>query len=169
MQECDVVHTGRQLGEQIGNPLAAIAILLEVPARFDDSSLVATTPTAKCLDCDHRYELQPIKEVFLVDETMPICDSCGSEFIKTATVSFGQAMPEKEMARAQRETLACDLFIAIGSSLVVYPAAGFPIMAKQNDAGMVILNREATDLDSHADLVINGEIGPTLGDAVAVN
>ena len=78
-------------------------------------------------------------------------------------------MPEKEMARAQRETLACDLFIAIGSSLVVYPAAGFPIMAKQNDAGMVILNREATDLASHADLVINGEIGPTLGDAVAVN
>ena len=124
---------------------------------------------AKCLDCDHRHELQPIKKVFLVDETMPICDGCGSEFIKTATVSFGQAMPEKEMARAQRETLACDLFIAIGSSLVVYPAAGFPIMAKQNDAGMVILNREATDLDSHADLVINGEIGPTLGDAVAVN
>ena len=124
---------------------------------------------AKCLDCDHRHELQAIKESFLVDETMPICDSCGSEFIKTATVSFGQAMPEKEMARAERETLACDLFIAIGSSLVVYPAAGFPIMAKQNDAGMVILNREATDLDSHADLVINGEIGPTLGDAVAVN
>jgi NAD-dependent deacetylase len=100
---------------------------------------------------------------------MPICSACGSEFMKTATISFGQAMPEDKMALAQRETLACDLFIVIGSSLVVYPAAGFPVMAKQNGSGMVILNREPTDLDGHADLVIHGEIGPTLGDAVAVN
>ncbi len=131
--------------------------------------LHGNTTYAKCLGCGERHELDPIKEAFLADETMPICEACGSEFIKTATISFGQAMPEVEMARAQRETLACDLFIAIGSSLVVYPAAGFPIMAKQNGSGMVILNREPTDLDSYADLVINGEIGPTLGDAVAVN
>ena len=124
---------------------------------------------AKCLGCGVRHELAPIKEAFLVDETMPICTACGSEFMKTATISFGQAMPEAEMARAQRETLACDLLIAIGSSLVVYPAAGFPIIAKENGAGLVILNREPTDLDGHADLVVNGEIGPTLGDAVAVN
>ena len=124
---------------------------------------------AKCLGCGLRHELDPIKEAFLADETMPICAGCGSEFMKTATISFGQSMPEAEMARAQRETLACDLFIAIGSSLVVYPAAGFPVMAKQNGCGMVILNREPTDLDQYADLVINGEIGPTLGDAVAVN
>lgn len=124
---------------------------------------------AKCLGCGLRHELDPIKEAFLADETMPICTGCGSEFMKTATISFGQSMPEEEMARAQRETLACDLFIAIGSSLVVYPAAGFPVMAKQNGSGMVILNREPTDLDQYADLVINGEIGPTLGDAVAVN
>ena len=124
---------------------------------------------AKCLTCGLRHELEPIKAAFMADETMPVCTGCGGEYMKTATISFGQAMPEAEMARAQRETLACDLFIAIGSSLVVYPAAGFPVMAKQNNAGMVILNREPTDLDSHADLVINGEIGPTLGDAVAVN
>ncbi len=124
---------------------------------------------AKCLTCGLRHELAPIKAAFLADETMPICTGCGSEYMKTATISFGQSMPEDKMARAQRETLACDLFIAIGSSLVVYPAAGFPIVAKQNGAGMVILNREPTDLDSHADLVLNGEIGPTLGDAVAVN
>ncbi len=124
---------------------------------------------AKCLGCGLRHELAPIKEAFLADETMPICTACGSEFMKTATISFGQAMPEDKMALAQRETLACDLFIAIGSSLVVYPAAGFPVMAKQNGSSMVILNREPTDLDSHADLVINGEIGPTLGDAVTVN
>ena len=124
---------------------------------------------AKCLGCGQRHELEPIKAAFVADETMPICSACGSEFMKTATISFGQAMPEDKMALAQRETLACDLFIAIGSSLVVYPAAGFPVMAKQNGSGMVILNREPTDLDSHADLVINGEIGPTLGDAVTVN
>jgi len=124
---------------------------------------------AKCLTCGLRHGLAPIKAAFLADETMPVCTGCGSEYMKTATISFGQSMPEEKMARAQRETLACDLFIAIGSSLVVYPAAGFPVMAKQNGAGMVILNREPTDLDRHADLVINGEIGPTLGDAVAVN
>jgi NAD-dependent deacetylase len=131
--------------------------------------LHGNTTYAKCLGCGQRHELEPIKAAFLADETMPMCSACGSEFMKTATISFGQAMPEDKMALAQRETLACDLFIAIGSSLVVYPAAGFPVMAKQNGAGMVILNREATDLDSHADLVINGEIGPTLGDAVSVN
>lgn len=131
--------------------------------------LHGNTTYAKCLGCGERHELAPIKEAFQADETMPICTACGSEYMKTATISFGQSMPEDKMERAQRETLACDLFIAIGSSLVVYPAAGFPVMAKQNGAGMVILNREPTDLDAHADLVINGEIGPTLGDAVAVN
>ena len=82
---------------------------------------------------------------------------------------FSDPAVKRQLEDWDVETLACDLFIAIGSSLVVYPAAGFPIMAKQNGSSMVILNREPTDLDSHADLVINGEIGPTLGDAVAVN
>ena len=73
------------------------------------------------------------------------------------------------MRRAQVETLACDLFLAIGSSLVVYPAAGFPMLAKQNGAGLVILNRDATDQDEIADLVLHREIGPTLGAVVRVN
>ena len=124
---------------------------------------------AKCLDCGERHELASIRAVFEQDEMLPTCEKCGSEFIKTATISFGQTMPEVEMARAQQATLACDLLIAVGSSLVVYPAAGFPIMAKQNGASLAILNREPTDLDAYADLVVNGEIGPTLGDAVGVN
>ena len=77
-------------------------------------------------------------------------------------------MPQAAMERAQAETLSCDLFIAIGSSLVVYPAAGFPVLAKQNGARLVIINREPTDLDGLADLVINAEIGATLGDAVGI-
>jgi NAD-dependent deacetylase len=89
--------------------------------------------------------------------------------VKTATISFGQAMPEDAMRAAQIETLQCDLFLAIGSSLVVYPAAGFPLMAKEHGARLVILTRDPTDLDRYADLVLNEEIGPILGDAVGVN
>ena len=69
----------------------------------------------------------------------------------------------------KRETLACDLFLAVGSSLVVYPAAGLAVLAKQSGSILVILNREPTDLDGIPDLVINREIGPTLGEAANVN
>ena len=123
---------------------------------------------ATCLSCEMRYELEPIRAAFEADKTLPVCDDCGG-VVKTATISFGQAMPEGPMDRAREETLACDLFLAVGSSLVVYPAAGFPAMAKQNDAMLVIVNRDPTDLDRIADLVLNSEIGPTLGEAVNVN
>jgi len=73
------------------------------------------------------------------------------------------------MERAREVTLAADLFIVLGSSLVVYPAAGFPIMAKQNGSRLVIINREATDQDEMADLVIHAEIGSTMSRAVGVN
>ena len=122
---------------------------------------------AACLSCAKRYELGPIFEVFERDETLPVCD-CGG-LIKTATISFGQAVPAAEMDRAEEETLACDVFIAIGSSLVVYPAAAFPILAKRNGAKLVIINREPTEQDGTADLVLHAEIGETLGDAVGVD
>jgi NAD-dependent deacetylase len=123
---------------------------------------------ASCLECAARYEIDPIRETFLKDETLPLCNHCGGA-VKTATISFGQAMPEDAMRAAQIETLQCDLFLAIGSSLVVYPAAGFPLMAKEHGARLVILTRDPTDLDRYADLVLNEEIGPVLGDAVGVN
>jgi NAD-dependent deacetylase len=75
-------------------------------------------------------------------------------------------MPEQPMRRAHAETLACDLFLAIGSSLVVYPAAAFPALAKRNGARLVIVNREPTELDEIADLVINDEIGRALASFV---
>jgi NAD-dependent deacetylase len=83
--------------------------------------------------------------------------------VKAATISFGQAMPEDEMRRAAELSQHCDLFIAIGSSLVVWPAAGFPMMAKHAGARLVIINNEATEQDDHADLVIHNDIGETLG------
>jgi NAD-dependent deacetylase len=122
---------------------------------------------ATCIACDTRHELEPILEDFARDETLPECRACGG-LVKTATVSFGQSMPPAAMQRAETETLGCDLFLAIGSSLVVFPAAGFPLLAKRNGARLVIINREPTELDGMADLVLNEEIGPTLGDAVGV-
>jgi len=127
--------------------------------------LHGNTTYATCLDCGERYELGPIRDAFQQDETLPVCDECKG-IGKTATISFGQAMPEQEMLRSEQETRACDLFIAIGSSLVVYPAAGFPGLAKRAGAKLVILNRDPTDLDSQADLVLNREIGPTLSQVV---
>ena len=73
------------------------------------------------------------------------------------------------MARAEQETRACDLFLVLGSSLVVYPAASFPIFAKRNGAALAIVNREPTDQDELADLVLHDEIGATLSAAVAAN
>ena len=90
----------------------------------------------------------------------PSC-ACGG-FVKTATISFGQAMPEEPMRRAEELSRDCDLFLAIGSSLVVWPAAGFPLAAKQGGATLVIINREPTDHDAMADLVVRGDIGDAL-------
>jgi NAD-dependent deacetylase len=130
--------------------------------------LHGNTTYAACLDCRRRYELAWVQEIFAIDERLPLCTACGG-MVKTATISFGQAMPEAEMARAQRLTLAADLFIVLGSSLVVYPAAGFPLLAKRNGSRLVIVNREPTEQDSMADLVINGEIGATMSRVVGVN
>jgi NAD-dependent deacetylase len=123
---------------------------------------------AACLDCKRRHELDWVKQIFDDNETLPKCMACGG-ILKTATISFGQAMPEDAMERAHEVTLEADLMITIGSSLVVYPAAGFPVMAKRLGARYVIVNREPTDQDDIADLVINAEIGTTLSKAVGVN
>jgi NAD-dependent deacetylase len=127
--------------------------------------LHGNTTYAACLNCGKRYELEDIRKVFDKDETLPACDQC-SGIIKTATISFGQAMPLDEMKAAENETMACDLFLAIGSSLVVYPAAGFPELARRNGARLVILNRDPTPLDEIADLALHSEIGPTLSAVV---
>lgn len=119
---------------------------------------------AKCLACERRYEIEPLRPRWEADEDI-VCDTCGG-FIKTAVISFGQAMPELEMARATAEAQACDLMIVLGSSLVVYPAAGVPLIARRMGAKLAIVNREPTDLDDVADLVLHTEIGPLMRDVV---
>jgi NAD-dependent deacetylase len=117
---------------------------------------------ATCLDCAKRYELGWVRQRFTqARERAPDCPDCGGH-IKTATVSFGQAMPGREMRRAEQLTLDCDLFLSVGSSLVVWPAAGFPLMAKRNGARLAIINREPTDFDEIADLVVREDIGTVL-------
>ena len=131
-------------------------------AADDVVELHGNTTYAVCLGCGERYELPWVREKFeAAGWRAPDC-ACGG-YIKTATVSFGQAMPADAMERAERLTCACDLFLAIGSSLVVWPAAGFPLMAKRNGAALVIINREPTEFDDIADLVLHDDIGDVLG------
>jgi len=118
---------------------------------------------ARCLDCGLRHEFADLKAPFLDGGVIPVCRACGG-LLKSATISFGQPMPEGPMAAAEEETLACDLFLVLGSSLVVFPAAGFPLLAKRNGARLAIVNREPTDQDVYADLVLHDEIGPVLSE-----
>jgi NAD-dependent deacetylase len=128
----------------------------------DVVELHGNTTYAACLDCGKRYELDWVKQSMAQSGgRCPECTVCDG-YIKTATVSFGQAMPEAAMRRAQDLTESCDLFLAIGSSLVVWPAAGFPLAAQRNGARLVIINREATEFDEIADLVVHDDIGAAL-------
>ncbi len=123
---------------------------------------------AHCLDCGERYEIDALRAAWERDGVVHDCLKCEG-IIKTATISFGQAMPEAQMLRAQQETMAADLFIVLGSSLVVYPAASFPEVARRKGARLVIVNNEPTGLDDMADLVIHHGIGDVMGGAVGVN
>jgi len=135
-------------------------------AADDIVELHGNTTYATCLDCAKRYELPWVREKFVSGgERAPDCD-CGG-YIKTATVSFGQAMPAEAMERAEQLTRDCELFLSIGSSLVVWPAAGFPLMAKRNGAALVIVNREPTEFDDLADLVVRNDIGDALAPFIA--
>ena len=116
---------------------------------------------ARCLDCGMRRELADVRRAFEAEGVAPRCEACGG-LIKSATISFGQAMPEHAMALARDASVACDVFLAIGSSLVVYPAAGFPVIAQRSGARLVIVNRDPTALDEEADLVLRGDIGDIL-------
>ncbi|MBV9349070.1 MAG: NAD-dependent deacetylase [Pseudolabrys sp.] len=132
----------------------------------DIVELHGNTTYATCLSCDRRYELQWVRDKYAAGANCAPDCSCGG-YIKTATISFGQQMPEEPMRRAEALSKNCDLFLAIGSSLVVWPAAGFPLMAKQHGAALVIINREPTEFDALADLVVRQDIGDALAPFIA--
>ncbi|WP_034492089.1 SIR2 family NAD-dependent protein deacylase [Afifella pfennigii] len=115
---------------------------------------------AHCLSCRQRFELEEMRAAITREGSSPRC-ACGG-FVKSAIVSFGEAMPEAEMLRAYRLAEECDLMLVLGSSLLVEPAASVPRVAKRAGARLVILNREATPLHGLADLALEGEIGAML-------
>lgn len=114
-----------------------------------------------CLSCGRRYDRETIQARHASGEKAPRCDDCRG-LLKPATISFGQAMPERETAEAYKRASSCDLFIVIGSSLVVYPAAQMPIVAKEHGARLVIVNRDETACDRMADIVVKGLAGPVM-------
>jgi NAD-dependent deacetylase len=132
----------------------------------DVIELHGNTTYALCLQCEQRYELAWVQARFAANGgRAPDC-ACGGH-IKTATISFGQPMPDAALRRAEALTRDCDLFLAIGSSLVVWPAAGMPLLAKRAGARLVIINREPTEFDAVADLVVREDIGRVLEPFIA--
>jgi NAD-dependent deacetylase len=116
---------------------------------------------ATCLSCSARSPMDEAIERISQGELAPCCRLCGG-LLKPATVSFGQQMPQDVLWKSQLAAESCELFLAVGSSLVVYPAASLPVAAKQAGARLIIVNRTETPLDELADLVIHEEIGVAL-------
>jgi NAD-dependent deacetylase len=114
-----------------------------------------------CLDCGERGPMAAAVARVEAGEEDPACLACGG-IIKSATVSFGQSIPPEVWARAEALARACDAFLAVGSSLVVRPAAGLPVLARAAGAALLIVNREPTPLDGLADAVVHGEAGTVL-------
>ena len=123
--------------------------------------LHGTTTEAVCLTCGDRITSDDACRRIEAGERAPRCRACGG-LLKPATISFGQSMPLDVLARAQTAVETCDLLLAVGSSLVVEPAASIPRVAKAAGARLVIVNREPTPLDGIADVVVRGEIGAVL-------
>ncbi len=120
------------------------------------------TTYARCVGCQTRFSLDWVRARYEASGGQaPDCDACLAP-VKTATISFGQAMPEAHMARARTWARRSDLFLVLGSSLVVFPAAYLPVEAKNAGATLVIINREPTEMDHMADLVIHDDLGDVL-------
>jgi len=123
--------------------------------------LHGTTVDVKCLSCDYKEHSDVSCERVRNGDLAPECPDCGG-LLKPATISFGQAMPTKVVEAAERAARNCDLFVVVGSSLAVQPAATLPVVAKRSGAKLIIINRDPTPLDDEADIVINAEIGQVL-------
>ncbi|WP_158545322.1 SIR2 family NAD-dependent protein deacylase [Bremerella cremea] len=136
--------------------------LHQIAGSQDVLELHGTAREVSCLDCDARFPVAPFVEQFRTTNQVPLCPKCGDGRLKHATVSFGQSLPEKVFERAHHWCQEADLVISVGSSLVVYPAAGLPELAKRNRAKLVIINRDETGLDSMADMLVDGSCGEAL-------
>lgn len=123
--------------------------------------LHGTARQAACLDCYARFDIEPFVAQFIAEDRVPNCPACGGR-LKHATISFGQSLPADVLMEASRWSRTADLMLAIGSSLVVTPAANLPVTAKQHGARLVIINRDRTPLDYLADAIFRSSIGEVL-------
>ena len=153
---CEYEKRGQLLGLITQN----IDGLHKLAGSSDDKlvELHGTDRLVTCLKCGKRYQPADVYENLGESFTAPKCDECGG-FLKSANVSFGQSMPVEAMQRAQAWSEKADIFMVLGSSLQVQPAASFPVIAKRAGALLAIINRDPTPLDEIADFIHNGPIG----------
>jgi NAD-dependent protein deacetylase/lipoamidase len=147
-------------GQLLGLITQNIDGLHKLAGSSDDKlvELHGTDRLVTCLNCGKRYQPADVYEQLGETFTAPKCDECGG-FLKSANVSFGQSMPVEAMQRAQSWSEKADIFMVLGSSLQVQPAAAFPVIAKRAGALLAIINRDPTPLDEIADFIHNGPIG----------
>jgi NAD-dependent deacetylase len=147
--DCVITQDGDSLHQRSGVPDEMVI------------ELHGTWTRALCLGCGKKYPSEEVQLRLEAGEKVPTCEACGG-IMKPDVIQFGQAMPEKETQEAQVRAASCDLLLACGSSLVVYPAAQMPLIAKDNGAKLVIINLMPTPHDRYADVVINEKIGEVL-------
>lgn len=135
--------------------------LHQLAGSHDVLELHGTARRTICVECGTLYEVESYVAQFLIDEQVPQCEQCGG-WLKHATVSFGQTLPPAVFQRSATLSKQADLVLAIGSSLVVEPAASLPRMACQRGAKLVIINRTETGLDDLATFILQSEIGGAL-------
>jgi len=126
-----------------------------------------TSRAAACTLCGKRSSIKELQQRIDAGEIDPCCSDCGG-FLKAATILFGQRVPEAELARARELTLSCDLFLVVGSSLKVTPAATLPRLALDNDVPLIIINLQPTPMDDYAEIVINEKAGVVLPPLVSL-
>jgi len=124
-------------------------------------NLHGTSLEIRCLDCGDSFVAHGFMEALDLDKTLPVCSRCEG-LLKPDTISFGQNLRHEDLLRARHLATDCDLLIAAGSTLVVHPAASFPLLAKQHGARLVIITLSTTPLDTVADLVIRQPLGTLL-------
>jgi NAD-dependent deacetylase len=125
-----------------------------------------TSRAAACVFCGKRSSIKELQQRIDAGEIDPLCPDCGG-FLKAATILFGQRVPDAELTRARELALSCDLFLVVGSSLKVTPAATLPRLALENDVPLIIINLQPTPLDDYAEIVINEKAGVALPPLVA--
>jgi NAD-dependent deacetylase len=144
---------------------------LHLKAGSDPETLIevhGNTREVMCMQCDERAPMERALDRVRAGEDDPPCRTCGG-ILKSATISFGQSLVEADLVRADAAARACDLLLAVGSTLGVYPVAGVVPIAKRHGARIVIVNAEPTEMDDIADAVIRGSIGDVLPPLVGMS